>query len=148
VTFKIALVDDDAGVQKAICRLLRAAGYEARAYTTAGDFLADTAAAPCCIILDLHLPGIDGLELQERLALAGGGRPIIFISGTGDVPRSVKAMKAGPTTGPARCPRTGPRAGCHGPSPAGRPRCGGSKAREIDAAGKGGTRLCRRRSIE
>jgi FixJ family two-component response regulator len=96
MTFKVFLVDDDVGVQKAISRLLRAAGYEACSYGTAQEFLDDyTATEPGCVILDLNLPEIDGLELQEKLSVGGGNRPVIFVSGAGDVSTSVRAMKAG-----------------------------------------------------
>jgi FixJ family two-component response regulator len=96
MTFKIFLVDDDVGVQKAMSRLLRAAGYETRAYGAASAFLADhTPAEPGCVILDLNMPEIDGLQLQEKLIAGDGSRPIIFVSGAGDVPTSVRAMKAG-----------------------------------------------------
>ena len=96
MTFKVFVVDDDVGVQKALSRLLRAAGYETRAYGAADDFLADyTPAQQGCVILDLNLPGIDGLQLQEKLISNDASRPIIFVSGTGNVPTSVRAMKAG-----------------------------------------------------
>jgi FixJ family two-component response regulator len=96
MTFKVFLVDDDVGIQKAMSRLLRAEGYEFRSYSTAMEFLADdTNAEPGCVILDLNLPEIDGLQLQQHMASKSAPRPIIFVSGMGDVPSSVSAMKAG-----------------------------------------------------
>jgi FixJ family two-component response regulator len=96
MTFKVLLVDDDAGVLKALSRVLRAAGYETRGYATAEEFLADYAPAdPGCVVLDLNLPQIDGLQLQQTLASADACQPIIFVSGAGDIPTSVRAMKAG-----------------------------------------------------
>ena len=94
--FAAFLVDDDAGVLKAVSRLLRTAGYEPRAYRSPQDFLAEhDASVPGCAILDLTMPGLNGLELQTTLAGQGVERPIIFLTGTGDIPASVQAMKAG-----------------------------------------------------
>jgi FixJ family two-component response regulator len=92
----IHVVDDDAGMRTGLCRLLEAAGYEARAHASAGDFLlADPADAPGCVLLDLRLPGPSGLELQQALAKRGDPLPVIFLTGHGDIPTSVKALKAG-----------------------------------------------------
>jgi FixJ family two-component response regulator len=94
--FTAFLVDDDPGVLKALCRIMRSAGYEARAYASPAEFLRDhDTSLPGCAVLDLNMPGLDGLELQRRLAGTDGSRPIIFLSGTGDIPTSVQAMKAG-----------------------------------------------------
>jgi FixJ family two-component response regulator len=96
MSFKVLLVDDDAGVLKALSRVLRAAGYETRGYATAEEFLADYAPAEAgCVVLDLNLPQIDGLQLQQTLASSDSCQPIIFVSGAGDIPTSVRAMKAG-----------------------------------------------------
>src|SRR5262245_23506917 len=96
MSFTAFLVDDDAGVLKALSRLLRAAGYDTRAYSSPNDFLADhDPSIPGCAVLDLTMPELDGLELQEKLAEQASGRPIIFLSGKADVPSSVQAMKAG-----------------------------------------------------
>jgi FixJ family two-component response regulator len=93
VTF---LVDDDGGVLKSLGRLLRTAGYETRAYSSPQHFLAEyDPVTPGCVILDLSLPEIDGLALQKELAEKYPGSPVIFLTGTGDIPRSVRAMKAG-----------------------------------------------------
>jgi FixJ family two-component response regulator len=96
MSFTAFLVDDDAGVLKALSRLLRAAGYDTRTYSSPSDFLAEhDPSIPGCAVLDLTMPGLDGLELQEKLAAQASGRPIIFLSGKADVPSSVQAMKAG-----------------------------------------------------
>jgi FixJ family two-component response regulator len=94
--FTVFLVDDDAGVLKALSRLLRAKGYDVRAYTSPQEFLAnhDPAIAGCAV-LDVAMPGLDGLALQQALAGGTPCRPVIFITGRGDIPMSVRAMKAG-----------------------------------------------------
>jgi len=92
----VFLVDDDPSVLRALSRLLRAAGYEARTFPSSRDFLADhDAAVPGCVVLDLAMPGLNGLDLQNALADSGSARPIVFVSGRGDVHSSVRAMKAG-----------------------------------------------------
>jgi len=92
----VFLVDDDPGVLRALTRLLRAAGFDVRAFRSSREFLnAHDAATPGCIVLDLAMPGESGLDLQTALAAAGCHRPIVFISGHGDIPSSVRAMKAG-----------------------------------------------------
>lgn len=94
--FAVFIVDDDAGVLKGLSRLLRARGYDARPYTSPQEFLAHhDAAVPGCAVLDVALPGLNGLELQQALTAGGTHRPVIFITGKGDVPTSVRAMKAG-----------------------------------------------------
>ena len=90
------MVDDDPSVLRALTRLISAAGLEARAFPTPAAFLqAHDPATPGCLLLDLALPGLDGLELQEALAVSDCARPIVFITGRGDVPTSVRAMKGG-----------------------------------------------------
>ena len=92
----IHVVDDDQSFQTAISRLLRAVGYTVRAYTNAGDFLlAEIDDGPGCILLDVRLPGPSGLDLQRALASRLNPLPIIFLSGYGDIPSSVQAIKAG-----------------------------------------------------
>jgi len=92
----IHVVDDDQSFQKAMSRLLRAVGYLVRNYTNAGDFLlAEIAQNPGCILLDVRMPGPSGLDLQKALAGRPNHLPIIFLSGYGDVPSSVQAIKAG-----------------------------------------------------
>ena len=92
----VFLVDDDPGVLKGLSRLLRGRGYDVRQYDSPQEFLAHhDAAAPGCAVLDVAMPGLDGLALQQALTAEGTHRPIIFITGKGDVPTSVRAMKAG-----------------------------------------------------
>jgi len=94
--FTIFLVDDDAGVLKALTRLLRVKGYDARPYASPRDFLTHhDPTVPGCAVLDVAMPGLDGLALQEALIAEGAPRPIIFLTGKGDIPTSVRAMKAG-----------------------------------------------------
>jgi FixJ family two-component response regulator len=96
MSFVTFLVDDDRGVLKALGRLLRTAGYETRAFASPRDFLAGhDIIVPGCVILDLTMPGLDGLSLQQALAEHTPERPVIFLTGTGDIARSVRAMKAG-----------------------------------------------------
>jgi FixJ family two-component response regulator len=77
-------------------RLLRAAGYEACGYASAAEYLlARVGAKPGCIVLDVRMPGLSGIDLQARLAEQDNALPIIFLTGHGDIPMSVKAMKAG-----------------------------------------------------
>jgi len=95
-TFTIFLVDDDAGVLKAVSRLLRARGYQVRSYASPREFLANhDAELPGCAVLDVSMPDLDGLALQQALTTDGSPRPVIFITGMGDIPTSVRAMKAG-----------------------------------------------------
>jgi RNA polymerase sigma factor (sigma-70 family) len=93
----VFVVDDDAAVRKGLVRLLKSAGYRVQAYSSADEFLAGWLPnpAPGCLLLDLMLPGTDGLQLQQRLQSARQEIPIIFITGHGDIPASVSAMKAG-----------------------------------------------------
>jgi FixJ family two-component response regulator len=96
MSFVTFLVDDDGGVLKALARLLRTAGYETRAYASPQNFLTNyDPTLPGCIILDLTMPGLDGLALQRELAERHPERPVIFLTGTGDIAGSVRAMKAG-----------------------------------------------------
>ena len=92
----VFVVDDDPGVLKALTRLLRSSGYEVAAFPSPSAFLeAHDATIPGCLVLDVALPGINGLELQSKLANDGLCRTIVFITGKGDIPKSVQAMKAG-----------------------------------------------------
>jgi FixJ family two-component response regulator len=92
----VFVVDDDASVRKALGRVLRSAGYVCESFPSAGAFLArSVAACPACVILDLRMPGLSGLELQRALAAAGRSESIIFITGHGDIPACASAMKAG-----------------------------------------------------
>ena len=92
------IVDDDAQARAALARLLRAAGYQTRTFGSASEFLeahADLQHAPGCLVLDLAMPEMSGLELQQALCRAGCRRPIVFLSGKGDISKSVRAMKGG-----------------------------------------------------
>jgi len=92
----VFVVDDDASVRRSLARLLHSAGFEVEAFASAEDFLSATRPErPSCLVLDLHMPGIGGLDLQHRLAAAGLDPAIVFLSGHGTVPSSVRAMKAG-----------------------------------------------------
>jgi FixJ family two-component response regulator len=92
----VHVVDDDVSVRKALSRLLNAAGYEVRAYPSAGDFaLATREKRRGCVLLDVQMPGPSGLDLQEVLSREEEPLPIIFLTGHGDIPQSVRAMKAG-----------------------------------------------------
>lgn len=91
----VFLVDDDPRVREALCSLISSVGLRVEAFGSAAEFLAfEKPDAPSCLILDLELPDVSGLELQRELA-GGEAPPIIFITGHGDVPASVQAMKAG-----------------------------------------------------
>ena len=92
----VLVVDDDPSVREAIRSLLRSVDFRVEVFRSATAFLqADLPEAPCCIVLDVRLPGQSGLELQAELVREDIHVPIIFISGHGDVPMSVKALKAG-----------------------------------------------------
>jgi len=96
VTPMIYLIDDDRGVLIALKRLLTLEGYLVACYSSGEEFLRDhDPEVPGCAIVDLGLPGIDGFGIQEMLSTGLGGRPLIFLTGRGDIPASVKAMKAG-----------------------------------------------------
>jgi FixJ family two-component response regulator len=92
----VGIVDDDQSVRKGLARLVKAAGYRVEVFASAREFLArPQQEEPCCLLLDLRMPGLTGLELQEALATAGRQLSIVFISGHGDVVGSVRAMKGG-----------------------------------------------------
>jgi FixJ family two-component response regulator len=92
----VFLVDDDPDVRTSTARLLRTASYEIRTFESAEEFLAHYEAdIPGCIILDVAMAGLSGLQLQDSLTARGCVHPIIFLTGVGNVPTSVKAMKAG-----------------------------------------------------
>lgn len=93
---KVFVVDDDPSVRTSLSRLLASVDLEVETFSCAESFLsADRSAARGCAVLDVKLPQLDGLELQRRLADARVGLPIIFLTGQGDIPMSVRAMKAG-----------------------------------------------------
>jgi FixJ family two-component response regulator len=92
----VFVIDDDAEVRLSIQGLLKAAGLHSEPFGTAEEFLSKKVPdEPSCIVLDVSLPGVDGLELQRKLADAGVRIPIIFITGHGDIPMTVKAIKSG-----------------------------------------------------
>jgi FixJ family two-component response regulator len=92
----IAIVDDDPSVQRGLQRLVRSVGWKPETFVSAQEFLARSrAAAPNCVLLDLQLPGLSGLDLQKRMAEVGLEIPIVFLTGHGNIPASVQAMKAG-----------------------------------------------------
>jgi FixJ family two-component response regulator len=92
----VFVVDDDDSVRQAITSLVSSAGLRVQAFATAYEFLRHVRPdAPACVVLDVRLPDLSGLELQRELAQEGRRIPIVFITGHGDVPMSVQAMKAG-----------------------------------------------------
>ena len=95
-SFTVFIIDDELPVRRGLQRLLLAAGYQAEIFANAGEFLtAHDPAEPGCVIVDLAMPEVDGLELQQTLTAAGTNRPVIFVTGRGDIPATVRAMKAG-----------------------------------------------------
>jgi len=92
----VFVVDDDASVRRSLVRLVMTAGYEAEAFASVREFLARPSYdGPCCLVLDVRMPRLGGLDLQEALQAAGKRISIVFITGHGDVRASVKAMKGG-----------------------------------------------------
>ena len=92
----VFVIDDDPSMLRSLASLLRSVGLEARVFSSAPEFMrAQRPDAPGCLVLDVRLPGMSGLAFQQELAKAGIALPVIFITGHGDVPMSVRAMKAG-----------------------------------------------------
>ncbi|HEY3065481.1 MAG TPA: response regulator transcription factor [Methylomirabilota bacterium] len=92
----VFVVDDDASVRRGLERLLRSAGHQVATFASAREFLdRNLVAGPCCLVLDVRMPGVSGLELQEKLTALECDVPVIFITGNGDIPMVVRAMKAG-----------------------------------------------------
>ena len=92
----IFVVDDDTSLRNAVKRLIRSLGFTVETFDSAQAFLThEPHDGPACLVLDIRMPGTIGIQLQERLAKAGVQMPIIFITGHGNIPMSVKAMKAG-----------------------------------------------------
>ena len=92
----VFVVDDDVSVRESLELLIRTAGWRPETFASAQEFLAHPRlAVPCCLVLDVTLPDLNGLELQKRVAAERTDMPIIFITGHGDVPMTVQAMKAG-----------------------------------------------------
>ena len=92
----VFVVDDDAAFRESLTNLLRSIGLRVEAFSSARAFLdRKRANVPACVVLDVRLPGLSGLDLQKRLAEEPLGHPIVFVTGHGDIPMSVQAMKAG-----------------------------------------------------
>jgi len=91
----VHVIEDDESSRIASSRLLKHAGYVVRVYSTGAEFLAQPPTEAGCLVLDLRLPGPSGLDLQQRLTTAENPLPIVFLTGHGDVPKTVRAMKAG-----------------------------------------------------
>lgn len=92
----VIIVDDDASVREALLNLVESAGYKTRCFASTAELLeADIVDTPGCLILDVRMPGKNGLDLQNYLAQRGNPKPIIFLTGYGDIPMTVQAMKAG-----------------------------------------------------
>jgi len=94
----VHIVDDDPAVREALSSLLRSVGMNVRTFESAREFLSgERSAEPSCLVLDVNMPGASGLDLQQELRRAGEMIPIVFITGYGDIPTTVRAMKAGAT---------------------------------------------------
>jgi FixJ family two-component response regulator len=93
----VFLIDDDASVRRALMRLIKSAGYEVQTFASAREFLVSGGHNEVygCLVLDVQMPGLNGLDLQRELLALNMNLPIIFITGHGDIPMSVRAMKAG-----------------------------------------------------
>ena len=94
----VFLVDDDASVRRALTRLIKSAGHHVQTFASAQEFLGTTAGADekaACLVLDVRMPGLTGMDLQRELQIKNRNLPIVFITGHGDIPMSVSAMKAG-----------------------------------------------------
>jgi two-component system response regulator FixJ len=91
----VRLVDDDASFLAALARLLKASGYSVQTFTSAADLLANIGDTAGCVMVDLRMPGMDGLDLQRALLHGMNTLPVIFLSGEGDIPTTVKAMREG-----------------------------------------------------
>jgi FixJ family two-component response regulator len=93
----VVVVDDDPAVRKALSRLLRADGFQVETFASAEEFLAHARSqkSAACLVLDVDLPNLDGFALQKRLSESGRVWPIVFLTGHGDIPKSVQAIRAG-----------------------------------------------------
>jgi FixJ family two-component response regulator len=93
----VFLVDDDDSVRKALARLIKSGGYAVQTFASARGFLdsGDYNRGPACLVLDVRMPGLNGLDLQRELQAVNATLPIIFVTGYGDIPTTVRAMKAG-----------------------------------------------------
>ena len=104
----VHVVDDDSSFRTSVARLLKGCGYQVALYESGEHFLKDFPEdSPGCILLDLQLPGLDGLDLQNRLAASGNILPIVFLTGHGDIPMACARSRPAPTTySPNPRPRT------------------------------------------
>jgi FixJ family two-component response regulator len=92
----VLIVDDDCEIREALDELLRSVGIDSICFASTGEFLAaEVPERPGCLILDVRMPGASGLELQSRLAAGGNAKPVIFLTGHGDIEMTVRAMRAG-----------------------------------------------------
>ena len=92
----VFVVDDDVSVRESLELLIKHEGWRVETFTSAEEFLNRSyEVVPSCVVLDISMPGLNGLELQKRLAAERAGMPIIFVTGHGDIPKTVQAMKAG-----------------------------------------------------
>jgi FixJ family two-component response regulator len=93
----VFLVDDDASVRRALARLIKSAGHQVQTFASAREFLGTNAdiEEPACLVLDVRMPGLTGIDLQRELQTMSRNVPIVFITGHGDIPMSVNAMKGG-----------------------------------------------------
>lgn len=92
----VIIVDDDTSVREALSELVASAGFDSASFSSTGELLeADLLGRPGCLILDVRMPGASGLDLQHHLAQTGNPKPIVFLTGHGDIPMTVQAMKAG-----------------------------------------------------
>lgn len=92
----VFIVDDDTSMRESMKGLIRSSGWQPEAFPSASEFLSrPRAMVPSCLVLDINLPDLDGLELQKRVSLERSDMPVIFVTGHGDVPTTVRAMKAG-----------------------------------------------------
>ena len=92
----VFVVDDDSSIRRALTRLIKSAGYQVDTFASAREFLeSGRSEGPACLVLDVRMPGLNGLDFQRELQNANLMLPIVFITGHGDIPMSVKAMKAG-----------------------------------------------------
>jgi FixJ family two-component response regulator len=91
----VHVVDDDASFLVALARLLKAAGYSVQTYASAAQFLAQLGEGAGCVVTDLRMPGMDGLDLQQALIRGAKVLPVVFLTGEGDIPTTVQAMRQG-----------------------------------------------------
>jgi FixJ family two-component response regulator len=91
----VSVVDDDELVRRSLERLLKSAGFAVRTFPSSAEYLEQRPLGPGCLVLDLAMPGLNGLELQERLVASGDSCQVVFLSGEADIPSTVQAMKSG-----------------------------------------------------